>query len=305
MKIVKLSLFIVASLPLFIAIYGTLNNQIYGADSWYWLMVSKFPMWLFNLFPIALYGLIIALFYRADGSFENRILLLAIFLSNLFAARFLEFEMKDFLMYAIFFTIFSINPKKMVWLGIPIIFLYALLHGWLGINGITVSYPQFNGVYAETSTNHWFVFLIFLPTIFLFTLNSKWKFLITLIILIFIFPFGKVSNPLPFFILPAFLSMTGEKNVLDDKTGINPIIIKDKKIKFPKYLLLGFSIICFILIASETIREVKTNLIALEKCCDPTTKLCKNYNGEDWYFYYLGYTHEATGWHELKCNIIS
>jgi hypothetical protein len=280
------SFFLVASLPFLIAIYDTANGQIYGSDSWYWLKVSGIPLWLFNLFPIALYGLIISLFYRAEGYVDNRLILLTIFLSNIFVVRFLEFELDDFVMYAILLPIFAVNPKKFVWLSIPIVILYSFIHGWaLGISNM-FSLGSGSGI-AESIPNIFMTLFAFLPTIFLFVLNSKWKYFIVLIILLALFAIPKVSNPLPLFVLPAYLSMMGEK------------------IKFSKYLILGFCIITFIMIFLEAVREVEVNTSAFQKYCNTTIKICYNYDEKDWYFghyfAYLGYKNYAEGFGVCKC----
>jgi hypothetical protein len=289
MKKLHLLLFLlVASLPIIVGIYDTLNGQVYGIDSWYWLKVTGQPVWFFNLWPLALYVLITVLFYRANGSLDNRFLLLIIFLSNIFVVRFIEVEFDDFLMYAMLFSIVAVNPKKLIWLTIPVIILYALMHGWF------FNIPNFNflslnlGLNAEESPNIWLDLLLFLPTIYLFFLNNKWKYLSVLLIFLAVFAIPKMTNPLPLFLLPAYLAMAS-----------------DEKIKFPSFLIIGFAIIAVIMITSEAFREVHANLDAFIKYCNTEQMICYNFNQTYYdfghYFAYLGYRSYSHGYGACTC----
>lgn len=273
------------SLPVIVGFYMISNHQVYGVDSWYWLKVSHIPLILFNLFPIGMCVLIIAVFYKADGDFYTKLILATIFLSNIFIGRFLEFELDDFLMYAILFPILAIKPKIGAYLGVGVVIAYLIVHGF--------AYPFFitGGRIAEATANYPFTILAFLPSIFLFALNDKWKYLAILSIFILLIPQPKITNPLPLFLLPAYISM---------------IQNTEKKIKFPKYLMMAFCMITFIMVISEAVRQVNANTEAFDRLCDVETKICYNYNYVDWgfghYFAYLGYKNYATNFGVCQCT---
>lgn len=270
----------VIAVPIFFFIYLTINNQIFGVDSWYWLKFGFQSIKLDNILMVGMWFFPLMLFTLFPNSKRSGLLIGAFFLLNLFSLRFLEVELDDYVMYfGSFLAIFWLKikfPEK----NFHKIFAVCVVAGYILYHSIFLSFGSYSStIYIENLKNPANLFII-LFTLYLLANNKKWKWFIFLAIYTILLPTGKMlSNPLPILVFALYLDFLTDKEFRFDK--------------YDKYILIFFLVSFLVWYIRYPIKTVSDNNYAFKTFCNPETKICNNTDIEYWdyghYFAWLGY----------------
>jgi len=170
-KIPPYAYFIIA-LPIAIGIYLTLNSQILGVDSWYWLKMTELKPMHFNGGMVLFWLSIFLLFYLAKPNLKNPFLIASFFLVNPFSIRFMMVELDDYLIFLISFiflsAIASLSVKKQIKFNLMRLFSIAILLIYLYQHNFWLSADS---LITETARNP--ILIVYLaPSLYLMFYNS-------------------------------------------------------------------------------------------------------------------------------------
>ncbi len=275
-KIPPYAYFIIA-LPIAIGIYLTLNSQILGVDSWYWLKMTELKPMHFNGGMVLFWLSIFLLFYLAKPNLKNPFLIASFFLVNPFSIRFMMVELDDYLIFLISFiflsAIASLSVKKQIKFNLMRLFSIAILLIYLYQHNFWLSADS---LITETARNP--ILIVYLaPSLYLMFYNSYFIDLIITLAFYSFFPIGKfLTNALPIYIFAVHL-----------------MFLQDKKFKYSKKIMAIFLVLFVGFSWSATVDTIIENQAAFESYCDQQTKICWNTDPDSWkfghYFAYKGY----------------
>jgi hypothetical protein len=275
--------------PFFFFFYLTVNNQIYGIDSWYWLSFGFFKPAYANLISLFMWLSIFFFFSFVKDRKQSAFLIASLYLLNFFSLRFLEPELDDYLMYFASFSILVFLKNTNIidhrLFALAIVMFYSFAHGnFLGLIGQ-------NTYYTELAINP-LVYLLYVPAIILLHDNKMNKILFAILLLSTIYMSVKfVSNALPILIFSAYLDLLSVEKLVIRRNILNYVLI-----------------ITFIIFILQPIVTVNANTSAFLKYCDKNSKICNNDDIDGMmyghYFAWLGYIANNTS-HYGVCKCIA
>lgn len=285
----KFLFFSIVGIILFWFFYFSLNNQIFGADAWYWLKFGFKEPILANIVMVLMCFFIFFIFTQAKVKKQNPYFIASLFFLNLFSMRFMEVELDDYLFYVFAFSLvlylknlFPEKPYHKI-LALGIVAFYLLVHA-----GIYSPYHLITSGFETELKRNPITFLYLIPTFYLLAENRKKDFIVLLIYCL-IFMSGKfVTNPIPVYVLSIYLDFLGSENFKYRKSVV--------------LLIFMFSLGVFL---SIPIYTVQSNLRAFELYCDKQTKICNNTEEDVWfyghYFAWLGYISNNPSYFGVHC----
>lgn len=251
-------------------VWLTVENQMFGIDSWYWARVGGLQLYIVNIFS-SVFILIVARFFFI-GSYDweqgtktqwakSACVLAIIFLSSTFTLRFLEVELDDYLFLMTEMLLIASFPRYAIHIGVASMMMFSAIHNFYGW-----SFFNTNSQFLENNIDYTKA-LNLVPVAYLLFVNKKWTWLLIMLGLFVLFPIPKfVGTALPMLIMGMLFTMRNKSLTYDNM--------------FLIMLMLG-GISTYFLTADFYVTH---NQDAVSNLCDEGTKTCTNTDSSDWWY---------------------